>query len=543
MEAVEQVVYINLASQPERRAMIESELSTVLQKVRRFDAIRPPGPITCGTPAYIASSRSHIAVLKSAIAAGHRNCLVLEDDAAWLHGSAQQNLLAHLMAAPYDVILLCGLGGQWDPHTHRITVPCQTSVAYLVSSHYYETLLRNFEEGLALLIAHPTETYSYAIDMYWKTLQTPDMWFMAPMMYQQPSFSTICSQHTDYSKMYTNGAHPLIFMCAQPADEYHAWQLQTMLHNFARHGIMDRTHVILDRAPAGRFAALQLRHPSAHWFWYPDTRADKSYTPTIRPHLLAKHFAAHPQRTAIFMHDCDVIFTRPPTFDDLAAGPVWHMSDTVSYIGHDYIVSKGPTLYNDMCAIVGIDPSVPRSNQAHSGGAQYITKNTTPSFWAKVESDSQRLYAHFLACERAAPPPQPGGEVKLAIQKWTAEMWAVLWNAWLHGHQTRVHPRLDFAWPNNSITVWNRCAIFHNAGVLPEQRGRLFYKGDCTSRPPSHVDLVGCDMTTCSHMYVQELIAADVCAPLPAPLPRRPPPPPPLPRRAGKCFAPGRMKN
>ena len=43
------------------------------------------------------------------------------------------------------------------------------------------------------------------------------------------------------------------------------------------------------------------------------------------------------------------------------------------------------------------------------------------------------------------------------IQFWTAEMWSLLWNLWLHGHKTEITKDLDFSWPNyktlDTVTV------------------------------------------------------------------------------------------
>ena len=50
------------------------------------------------------------------------------------------------------------------------------------------------------------------------------------------------------------------------------------------------------------------------------------------------------------------------------------MSDTISYIGYDYIKSKGDDILKTMLDIVGIDEDVVKNNQNNSGGAQYILK-------------------------------------------------------------------------------------------------------------------------------------------------------------------------
>ena len=138
MDGVEQIVYINLAERPEKQRLIETELRRCVPKnsARRFDAIKLPNSTGYGVDGYIGSYMSHIAVLKMAMNAGWAICLILEDDAAFNRFDQGDAVLAKLMAAPYDVILLGGLG-HCDPVTYRITSPCQTSIAYLVTRDYY----------------------------------------------------------------------------------------------------------------------------------------------------------------------------------------------------------------------------------------------------------------------------------------------------------------------------------------------------------------------------------------------------------------------
>ena len=55
-------------------------------------------------------------------------------------------------------------------------------------------------------------------------------------------------------------------------------------------------------------------------------------------------------------------------------------------------------------------------------------------------------------------------------------MWAVLWNLWLEGYETKVVPELDFSWGTSTHDLWSKHAIYHNAGVTSEQSGQPFYK-------------------------------------------------------------------
>ena len=70
-----------------------------------------------------------------------------------------------------------------------------------------------------------------------------------------------------------------------------------------------------------------------------------------------------------------------------------------------------------MCKIVGIDPSLVRANNEHSGGGQYLIKGVSSELFEKAELDAVKLYKYLV-------PREPFYEVKFKgdypIQKWTA---------------------------------------------------------------------------------------------------------------------------
>ena len=168
---------------------------------------------------------------------------------------------------------------------------------------------------------------------------------------------------------------------------------------------------------------------------------------------------------------------------------IWYLSDTVGYIGTQYILTKGEEVYRGMCNVIGIDPLIPKLLNSNSGGAQHIVKNTTYEYWDKVEKDSIKLYQHFNDTE-----PDWKGE-GYPIQKWTAGMWSLLWNAWLAGHETIVDSRLSFGWVTNPISDVEKYPILHNAGVTADpnnphcyEKG-LFYKGNFINELPYNKSL------------------------------------------------------
>ncbi len=79
----------------------------------------------------------------------------------------------------------------------------QTTTSYIVSKNYYEKLLGNFTEGLNGFME--TNEYSkYALDQYWKKLQTLDNWYIVnpALAIQKLDYSYIEKKNVDYVKWF-----------------------------------------------------------------------------------------------------------------------------------------------------------------------------------------------------------------------------------------------------------------------------------------------------------------------------------------------------
>ena len=192
---VDKIVYINLADRADRRVSIEHVLKDISPaKISRFDAIRhEKGAAGC--------SMSHKAVIELAIKNGWKNCLVLEDDAVWGDLSGY-HLLKKLASRPFDVITLGTTFTKFDHDTYKL-YSGQTTTAYLISDHYYQTYLDNINTGLEKLLETGKGT-SYALDIYWKQLQARDNWYcvMPCLMTQKEGYSDIENAKVDYTKMF-----------------------------------------------------------------------------------------------------------------------------------------------------------------------------------------------------------------------------------------------------------------------------------------------------------------------------------------------------
>jgi hypothetical protein len=224
---------------------------------------------------------------------------------------------------------------------------------------------------------------------------------------------------------------------------------------------------------------------------YEDLRKDKSYIPSIKPYLWAKFLQEDRSREneTYFYIDSDVIFREVPIIEPNSN--VWYGSSCHSYLSVDYIDSKGEGLLESMSRCIGIEPSLIREVNP-TCGAQWVLTNPTFEYWLKVYEDSIKLYKHLQSITDSS------------IQKWTAEMWAQLWNVYYFGKTTEVHPELDFCWSTDKVERYYETKIYHNAGVVDDNQ-KLFFKGKYIYNFPFKDDLSFVDTSKASIKYVEAL--------------------------------------
>jgi hypothetical protein len=292
------------------------------------------------------------------------------------------------------------------------------------------------------------------------------------------------------------------WISAQPATIYYAWQVEVYINNFVENGVSPADiHVLFltDGEIPKEIKVLQRSYPYIGFHFYNDTRMDKSYIPSIYFNAVKQHFKAHPEleNEIIMFHDSDTILLKP--FEqswELLGNNIWYFSDTNSYINYDYIISKGEEVYDRMLNVVGIDGIIPKICNSNSGGAQHLIKNSTYSFWNKVERDSIVMYNMFCATEHQYQKKHDGD---YPIQKWTAGMWSLLWNAWYFGNEVKVSDKLSFCWATDKIEWIEGKQFLHNAGVT-EMGQNLFYKGGYTNTLPYGSNLL-ISQDYCSYEY------------------------------------------
>ena len=189
--------------------------------------------------------------------------------------------------------------------------------------------------------------------------------------------------------------HNMIFISAQPDTVYFHWQVALYMYQFSKHNIIDRCYALFGytgNKPSKFVTDLAKKYPTVKF--YKDTRIDKEYVPTIRPHILSKFFESYPHLGKnVFYHDSDIFLVKMPQFNLMLGDDIGYLSDTLSYIGYDYIKTCGDRykekynnlpdndIFKKMCKIMDIDPELVKKNQNNSGGAQYLLKNIDSKYW------------------------------------------------------------------------------------------------------------------------------------------------------------------
>jgi hypothetical protein len=314
------------------------------------------------------------------------------------------------------------------------------------------------------------------------------------------------------------------FVTAQPDVPYFHWQCEIYVNNFIEKGIdPSQIHIVFstsNNTPPSP-GSLGLKKYGVNIHHYTDDREDKSYIPSIKPYLISKWLKDNPHFGEVFfLHDADIIFRELPDFELLLNDDISYLSDTIGYIGYNYIIdccrryegkhpsSKENQLIQEMVDVVGISLDVVKENQENSGGGQYLIKNTDYFLWEKIYKDSTPLYKQMLDYQKRFPI-HPG-----EIQFWTAEMWSVLWNLWLFGVKTKITKELDFSWATDSIKVYERRPILHMAGVTDGLKTKKFYKGeyilknpiDELRKNPKQFDYIENDSSTIKYIEIMKRI-------------------------------------
>jgi len=315
----------------------------------------------------------------------------------------------------------------------------------------------------------------------------------------------------------------IVFVTAQPDVPYFHWQIKLYVHNFIEKGVNPKNiHVIFAMVHGSKTPtedALKLKEFGINVHFYEDNRDVKTYIPSVKPYLISKWLEEYPEFGKLFfLHDADIIFNYLPNFNLLLDDDMTYLSDTIGYIGYNYIMdccnryeknhptSEKGQLLQEMVDVIGVSVDCVKCNQENSGGGQYLIKNTDHNLWKKIYDDCTPLYNQMLDYQKRFPI-NPG-----EIQFWTAEMWSLLWNLWLNGNETKITKELDFSWATDPIQVYEKKPILHMAGVTDNLKRIKFYKGEYINvdpieklrNNPKHFDYVEVNSSTIKYIEVMK---------------------------------------
>lgn len=195
MDLLKNTLFINLEHREDRKFNVVAQLRSVgCLSPERFPAVQTKeGAVGC--------SLSHIKCLELAKARGWEYVCIIEDDFKCVNPMRFRQSLADFQehstndGLQWDVLLLggnnCppyftpissgGADGKEEGKEIKYCVEvsyCISTVAYVVRSAFYDTLIQNYREGVAKLMRDPTNKREYAIDMYRKPLQASGRWFL-----------------------------------------------------------------------------------------------------------------------------------------------------------------------------------------------------------------------------------------------------------------------------------------------------------------------------------------------------------------------------
>lgn len=191
-------LYINLESRKDREIYVKNQLKSIGISATRFNAVKlPNGALGC--------SMSHLKCLEMAKTNNWDHVMIVEDDITFLNPALFAKQLNKFLDIHkvWDVVIIGGNNippyKQIDETCVKIS-KCQTTTGYMVKSHYYDTLIENYRDGIKLLLKEPQKHILYAIDKYWFQLQENHRWYLIiPLtVTQKQDYSDIEKRNTNY---------------------------------------------------------------------------------------------------------------------------------------------------------------------------------------------------------------------------------------------------------------------------------------------------------------------------------------------------------
>lgn len=202
LSLVDKIYFINLNDRKDRLEEIQGELNKIDPqriKTSRIEAIKKEnGKLGCAL--------SHLKALKEAQKNNYKNVLILEDDFQITKSKEMIEYSFNYLFDNFKDFNICLLAGNVYKQRKKTDVvyECynvQTTSSYIIQSHFYQTLIDNFQEAVNKLENNPPGGKA-EIDIEWKKLQGRDSKFYIfrnKLGKQRSGYSDIEKRHVDYN--------------------------------------------------------------------------------------------------------------------------------------------------------------------------------------------------------------------------------------------------------------------------------------------------------------------------------------------------------
>ena len=208
---------INLGEREDRKLTVFIQLQNIGINPERVPAVKTKdGAIGC--------SMSHIKCLEIAKKSNWEYVCIVEDDFKCVDATKFKNSLSKFQEnsvkdnIQWDVLLLGG--NNCPPYQTLPNVDycvqisnCQSAIGYVVKKEFYDTMIQNYREGVSKLMRDPKNKREFAVDMYWKQLQSSRRWYiLIPLtITQETSYSDIEEKIVNYDHLMLDIDKPWVF--------------------------------------------------------------------------------------------------------------------------------------------------------------------------------------------------------------------------------------------------------------------------------------------------------------------------------------------
>jgi hypothetical protein len=303
----------------------------------------------------------------------------------------------------------------------------------------------------------------------------------------------------------------MYYLTAVPDSNYFLEQIQVQHYNFIQMNVdMNKVIVVVAYKETPNPKFIDYAHKTnATILFYTDEVPNRRYLALVRPNLFKRFFSDNPHlcNEYFLIHDSDVLLNTVPLYIGMCDGR-WHLADTISYIGFNYLSACLPEVLEGMLSLVPeLNKDFIQSMESKSGGAQYFSNLNSPQLWTKIETLSISFYELLYPIEqRGISHKETNGafpEGRNNVQAWTAGMWAELWSFWIFQQDTIIDKELNFSmatYPSIQNMYMN---FFHNAGVMLNDTDGHFSKLRYINENMFIADLSYVKETSASYKYVQ----------------------------------------